>query len=93
MATWYETAKEAKEKLSGKPFEEYWITEEDIKKLKNKEPIRKGWLVFKGLFQMMGDINTNKEDRRIILHIGKLNHEFECDDPVILILQHGYPQE
>ena len=88
--TWYDTYEEIKAKYPDTVFEEYWLTKDDVDKLREHEPVEKGWVTIKMDFRNILSAISKKNDdneRRILLHIGILS-PFN-DDPVIIIKQKG----
>ena len=45
--TWYNTYEEIKAKYPDTVFEEYWLTKDDVDKLREHEPVEKGWVTIK----------------------------------------------
>lgn len=99
--TWYDTYEEIKAKYPDTVFEEYWLTKDDVDKLREHEPVEKGWVTIKNEPNINSNIissdklNINVieadknegDERNILLHIGIL-FPFN-DDPVIIIKQKG----
>lgn len=99
--TWYDTYEEIKAKYPDTVFEEYWLTKDDVDKLREHEPVEKGWVTIKNEPNINSNIissdklNINVieadknegDERNILLHIGILS-PFN-DDPVIIIKQKG----
>lgn len=86
--TWYDTYEEIIAKYPDTVFEEYWLTKDDVNKLREHKPVEKGRVTINMDFRNILSVISKKNDdneRRILLHIGILS-PFN-DDPVIIIKQ------